>query len=1217
MSRSSSLRHTSAVFVAVTALAVLAGCNTDTPSGGTGAPKFSAMPAPATVDEGSPAVFSVTVGGTPAPTLQWERQSAGGAWTAIAGATSASWTTPATTAADDGARFRATATNAAGSVSSDPATLTVRWLHLTTEPADATVADGADAQFSVVADASPAATFRWESRPASGGDWTAIAGAAADHLVLARRRLADDGTSVRCVVASAEREVTTRAATLRVLPVPVAPVITAPSVVTAGEPGLVASVPAQEGVSFHWTLEGGTLTSGQDTPSITFTAGAAGTATLGCIATGGEGTLTTSALVTIVDPPVQPDIVAPAFVTAGTAGWTASVLAQDGITYEWRITGGTLVAGNGTPSVEFAAWATGSLTLELTARNAAGAALSDSATVAVVPAPAVPVITAPAAVTAGDTGLSASVPAQEGVVLSWSIQGGTLSGGADTASVAFEAGSPGTLVLRCTATNAAGATAESTASVLVAPAPQVPAISAPAFVTVAVAGMSASTPAQAGIDFSWTVTGGTITAGAGTPAVAFRADAAGEVTLTCTARNAAGATREASAKVTAVAAPVRPVIDVLAVVTTGASGRTASVPAQAGVTFEWSIDNGTITSGAGTDTVTFTPGSVGMLVLECVARNAAGTASAPGTATVTVAPAPDTPVVTAPAAVAAGATGLVASVQSQPGVTYAWSITGGTALAGTDARLLSFEAGAPGTIDLSCTVTNSAGGTATGAATIQVVKPAAISAFSPNHAIITAGDSVTFTATFDGDSGVIMPGNLPIVSGGSVTTLPASTATWTLTVTDLAGGSASRSVTVEVVDPPVITEFSSPKPWGFRTGTGTTVRAVFQGGDARIEPGPIIPVSGVNVAVRPPAATRYTLTVTNAAGKSATSALVLFPSQTFGMGRDFTVAISPAGQAFSCGEGNFGQLGVGTSGNGAWRTTPQIITSLGTNLVSVSSGYEHALALKSDGTVWGWGHNALGEVGDGTQTQRTSPVQLTALATAAQTHGPPVAISAGLRTSLALMTDGTVFVWGDNNWSVRGNNTGGGGAVMTTPVEVPNLTGVIAIAAGEKGMVALKSNGTAVCWGMGLCETGAPKDLLTNVGGIAMTGPQIVLLRNDGTVWKVLYKVAIKVDGLSEVIAVASARDTFFALKSDGSLWAWGSNTFGELGNGTSGTGTTTVPAAVPNLSGVEAVATGYNHAFVLKSDSTIWGWGANWGQFCNGTSTASSVPILLTQLAP
>jgi len=245
-------------------------------------------------------------------------------------------------------------------------------------------------------------------------------------------------------------------------------------------------------------------------------------------------------------------------------------------------------------------------------------------------------------------------------------------------------------------------------------------------------------------------------------------------------------------------------------------------------------------------------------------------------------------------------------------------------------------------------------------------------------------------------------------------------------------------------------------------------------------------------------------------------------------------------------------------------------------------GNIHSLSIGSNGTVKAWGFNDHGQLGNGTYEYSPCPIPVPGLTgIIAVATGGGFAYPLGISHSLALKNDGTVWAWGSNVSGQLGNGTYTGSNI---PVQVIGLSGITAITCGGQYVgidygfysFALKNNGTVWAWGF------AP-------GGINSNVP-------------------VQVSGLSNIIAIAAVGAHAIALKNDGTVWTWGWNAMGQLGNGT--TTDSNIPVQVNSLNGITSVAAGVFHSLALKNDGTVWAWGdSQLGQCANGEgSTAVQV---------
>jgi alpha-tubulin suppressor-like RCC1 family protein len=324
-----------------------------------------------------------------------------------------------------------------------------------------------------------------------------------------------------------------------------------------------------------------------------------------------------------------------------------------------------------------------------------------------------------------------------------------------------------------------------------------------------------------------------------------------------------------------------------------------------------------------------------------------------------------------------------------------------------------------------------------------------------------------------------------------------------------------------------------------------------------------------------------------------------------GAGGFHSLAVESDGSVWAWGNDSFGQVGNGTAtalGNTGIFTPTQVLSGTQplTGVINVVGGgfegeAQHSLALKSNGTVWGWGSDSSGQLGDGSGVQQNSAVPVQGLSNV-------VALAAGGQHSLVLKNDGTVWAFGLNaNGQLGIGNT----TNQLTPVQITALSGIVAIAAGNNHSLAVKNDGTVWAWG-------------DNSSGQLGDG---TTTQTCGTAACSL--VPVQVSGVSTALLTPSAvaAGSLFSLvvKSDGTVWAWGDNTKSELGNGSTG-GTNSVPVQVSNLSGVTAISAegAGSHALALKSDGTVWGWGSDvFGQLGDGTNfTSRNSPVQMQGLA-
>ena len=288
-------------------------------------------------------------------------------------------------------------------------------------------------------------------------------------------------------------------------------------------------------------------------------------------------------------------------------------------------------------------------------------------------------------------------------------------------------------------------------------------------------------------------------------------------------------------------------------------------------------------------------------------------------------------------------------------------------------------------------------------------------------------------------------------------------------------------------------------------------------------------------------------------------------------GYQHTLAIKVDGTLWAWGWNNTGQLGDGTTID---KHSP-VQTGTATNWTHVAAGYRHSLGIKADGTLSAWGYNYYGQLGDGTTTNRNSPVKIGVATDWAQ-------VIAEQYFTLAIRTDGTLWAWGWNSYGKLGDGTT---TDKHSPIQIGNDNNWAQVTAGSNYTIAVKTDGTLWAWGG--------------------NGGQL----GDGTTTDKHSPVQIGFD--TDLVQVESGFSHTLATKTDGTLWAWGWNSYGELGDGT--TTNKFYPVQIDTATNWLRVAGGGFHSIAIKTDNTLWTWGRNnYGQLGNWTTTNSSFPIEL-----
>ena len=340
---------------------------------------------------------------------------------------------------------------------------------------------------------------------------------------------------------------------------------------------------------------------------------------------------------------------------------------------------------------------------------------------------------------------------------------------------------------------------------------------------------------------------------------------------------------------------------------------------------------------------------------------------------------------------------------------------------------------------------------------------------------------------------------------------------------------------------------------------------------------------------------------------------------------------------FVWGHGSYGVIGNGTAGT-KYSSPVQIPSAVewkaGWANRKRDDGYDSG-AVKDNGTLWLWGNNQSGRLGQnqGTPAQRSSPVQV-----GSDTTWSKVATISGV--SMALKTDGTLWAWGGGGYGILGNNSE---TQYSSPIQIPGTTWAD-MALGGNFAMAIRTDGTLWSWGIntkGQLGLNAPntshKSSPTQIPGttwrgIAMNSQSSYATKTDNTLWtwgnnedegelglnnRTNYSSPVQVPGTNWALIDSYYRGGI-ATRTDGTLWTWGLNQRGLIGVPSIGTGSRSSPVQVPGTSWPtseqDQLAGGYTWNAAIKTDGTLWAWGSNQdgqlGQNTQGDDRSSPVQI-------
>lgn len=274
---------------------------------------------------------------------------------------------------------------------------------------------------------------------------------------------------------------------------------------------------------------------------------------------------------------------------------------------------------------------------------------------------------------------------------------------------------------------------------------------------------------------------------------------------------------------------------------------------------------------------------------------------------------------------------------------------------------------------------------------------------------------------------------------------------------------------------------------------------------------------------------------------------------------EHAIAIGAQGALYAWGTNATGQLGDGTTNPSS---TPKIVD--GGEWVCACAGSWHSAGIKSDGTLWTWGENQSGQLGLGDNSRRYTPTQVWHPSNPPLVNNAWKSVACGKNTTLAIKVDGSLWAWGNDGYGQLGD--GGGSTNRNIPTRVGTSIDWASAAIRSDHALALKANGALYAWGR------------NHMGqlGLGNTTDQYA---------------PIRVGSSNEWVAISAGEESSYALRANGSLWSWGNNTWGQLGNGT--TTSRATPGSVSSSSNNwVAVSAGAQWAMAMRADGTVLSWG-------------------------
>jgi alpha-tubulin suppressor-like RCC1 family protein len=449
-------------------------------------------------------------------------------------------------------------------------------------------------------------------------------------------------------------------------------------------------------------------------------------------------------------------------------------------------------------------------------------------------------------------------------------------------------------------------------------------------------------------------------------------------------------------------------------------------------------------------------------------------------------------------------------------------------------------------------------------------------------------------------------------------------------------GFASYSSNSFTIGPPLLSSLAPTvaSPGAVLTLNGLSLQGAtsiaFSGaaGTKVVTSGFVVNAAGTQITgvVVPPGAQSGPVTVTTPQGTSPVLEGLFFTrARLLAAGTNHTAQIRANGSLWTWGRNINGQLGDGTTTN---RPTPgQVGTATSWVSVAATTATAVTAAVQANGTLWTWGNNPSGQLGDGTTNTRLAPGQV-----GTATKWASVSPAKGGGFLLAVQTNGTLWGWGNNSTSQFGDGTT---TDRLTPGQIGAATSWVSAAAANSYSLGIQADGTLWAWGLntnGQLGDGTTTSRSTpgQVGAgttwasVTAGDSHTVALRADGTLWAwglnangqlgdgttTSRPVPTQVGTDSNWLSVEAGVSYTLAVKLDGSLWAWGLNNNGQLGDGTLVDKAS--PVQVSPATGWVRVAAGTNHSLAEQSCRTLLTWGLNtYGQLGDGSTTNRPAPVL------